>query len=120
MVEHESEAHILKSIKTRLQLYCREVVWVDRLQSGVARNDDRWIRMCKPGTPDLYAILRHNGGHLLFIEVKAAKGRQSPDQKQFESRVMGLDNIHYVLARSVTDVVEFIRNNITKEKGLLS
>jgi len=107
-----SEAQVLKNIKLTLSLFVPEVIWIDRLQSGTVRAGSSWIHMCKPGTPDLYAVVKHGGGHVVFIECKSLKGKQSFDQKRFEFKLYGMKNIHYVLARSCDDVVAYIKKNI--------
>lgn len=53
------------------------------------------------GVADILGIMP--GGRFLAVEVKAAKGRQSPDQKHFEELVKRAGGI-YVLARSIDDV----------------
>ncbi|NQS88385.1 hypothetical protein HQ584_01135 [Patescibacteria group bacterium] len=75
------------------------------------------ITMCKKGTPDLYAILNHAGGHFLFIEAKRpVGGRQSGDQKAFEKMLKPFNNIHYILATCVRDITKYIEINIDKKQ----
>ena len=45
-------------------------------------------------------------GNVLFVEVKTAKGRQSPEQKAFQERVESL-GFNYVIWRSVEDAEKF-------------
>ena len=106
------ESEVLKTIKTQLQLFCPLVVWVDRLQSGVVRHGPRFIHLCKPGTPDLYAIVQHEGGHVVFIECKSESGRQSVEQQVFQHKLVNMTNVHYVLARTLGDVLNYIKNVI--------
>jgi hypothetical protein len=106
------EAEVLKSIKGQLQLFCPLVVWVDRLQSGMVRHGSRFIHLCKAGTPDLYAIISHGGGHVLFIECKSDTGRQSFEQKVFQHKIIDMTHVHYIVARNVNDVLTFINDII--------
>ena len=90
-----------------------EIKYHDRLNSGAmiiaARgpNKRRAIRLCKPGTPDRYVILRN--GKMVWIEVKTQKGRQTPDQQQFQEMIESLTGHYYILARSATEALEGIK-----------
>jgi hypothetical protein len=57
----------------------------------------------KKGVGDIICILGNGSGRHVEIEVKAPKGKQSPDQKIHEKRVTELGGV-YVLAKSVADV----------------
>lgn len=48
-------------------------------------------------------------GNVLFVEVKTAKGRQSPAQKAFQERVESL-GFNYVIWRSIDDAEKFINS----------
>jgi len=104
------ESEVLKKIKMQLRLFCPSVIWCDRLQSGVAQKGPYYVRLCKAGTPDLYAIIRDKDyfGFLLFIEVKTIKGRQTPEQKEFQHMIYGLKHVHYIVAHSVQEVKDYI------------
>jgi hypothetical protein len=107
------EKDVVKNIKMTLQLYCPEVIWVDRLQSGTVQMGDRYIHMCKEGTPDLYVIIKKGcEGKLLFVECKSKTGKQSDIQKIFQYRIIGLSNIFYLVARNVGEVTTYIREKI--------
>ena len=69
----------------------------DPMFKGYRRHSAFSIR----GVADILGIMP--GGRFLAVEVKAAKGRQSPDQKHFEELVKRAGGI-YVLARSIDDV----------------
>ncbi len=58
------------------------------------------------GFPDLTFFYKNR---LFFCEVKSATGKQSENQILFEKQCK-LANIPYILARSVSDVEEFIRS----------
>lgn len=51
-------------------------------------------------------------GNVLFVEVKTAKGRQSPEQKAFQERVESL-GFNYVIWRSVEDAEKFINSPLS-------
>lgn len=59
------------------------------------------------GVADMIILLPF--GNVLFVEVKTAKGRQSPEQKAFQERVESL-GFNYVIWRSVEDAEKFINS----------
>ena len=62
------------------------------------------------GVADLIILLPI--GNALFVEVKTAKGRQSPEQKAFQERVESL-GFNYVIWRSVEDAEKFINSPLS-------
>ena len=64
---------VLKAVKTHPL-----VAWAERQNSGAARIGVRFVRFGWPGCPDVLRQLKD--GRLLGVEVKAAKGRASPEQ----------------------------------------
>jgi hypothetical protein len=58
----------------------------------------------KPGVSDIMVLW---GGRLICIELKTAKGRQSPEQKQWADSATCAGAAYYV-ARSVEQVEEFL------------
>lgn len=58
----------------------------------------------KPGVSDIMVLW---GGRLICIELKTAKGRQSPEQKEWADAATCAGAAYYV-ARSVEDVEEFL------------
>jgi len=109
-----SEKNVAKAIKGMLALMeaAGQIVHHDRLNSGSTFSKDARTgksyayNMCRPGTPDLYVIL--NDGTILWIEAKSSTGKQSDYQVAFECKVRILPGHHYIIARSVTDVINFI------------
>ncbi len=79
-----------------------------RLQSGVMLSEyqgrKRAIRMCPKGTPDFEII---SFGKVVFLELKAPKGRQSPEQLEFAARAIE-QGAGYVLARTLDEVMEVV------------
>lgn len=62
------------------------------------------------GAADLIILLPI--GNTLFVEVKTAKGRQSPEQKAFQERVESL-GFNYMIWRSVEDAEKFINSPLS-------
>ena len=56
-----------------------------------------------PGCPDILGQLRD--GRFLGVEVKAAKGRASPEQVAFLERIRGAGGVGFI-ARDLRDVVQ--------------
>jgi hypothetical protein len=68
------------------------------------------------GTADLFLALPSHPYHGLFIEMKTAKGRQSPAQKDFENRAV-MSGYRYITCRSLEDFTLEIKaylNNINR------
>lgn len=54
-------------------------IYNDRLNCGKLKTQSGgWIHLCKTGTPDRFCIIR---GQIIFIEVKTATGRTTPEQR---------------------------------------
>jgi hypothetical protein len=52
-------------------------IYNDRLNSGKIKSGNRMIHLCKPGTPDRFAIV---AGRIIFIEVKQRDKQATPVQ----------------------------------------
>lgn len=64
-------------------------IYNDRLQCGsFSTNRGNWIKLCKAGTPDRFAIIR---GQIIFIEVKKHGRTPSSEQhrRHYELRESG-------------------------------
>ena len=59
-----------------------------------------------PGEADLTLFCK--GGKTYFIEIKTATGKQSKQQKRFQTAVENL-GFEYIIMRSVDEAREFIR-----------
>ena len=101
------ESFVLQACRDYLEL----TGWtVRRMQSGAVK-DGRGIpvRMHAAGTPDLLATQRcdqfHNAHHILWVECKAPKGKQSDKQKQFQVEAEGRGEL-YRLAYSMDDLIK--------------
>jgi hypothetical protein len=98
-----------------LDLLTVERIWHVRLNSRTvmmpgAGGRMRPVYFGSPGMADILAapILR-TSPLMLWIEVKAPKGKQSEDQKLFERSVTEVGQF-YLLARSSDDVFEWLRD----------
>lgn len=60
-------------------------IYNDRLQCGAATRNGRFIRLCKTGTPDRFAVLR---GQIIFIEVKTRGAKPSAAQQAKQLELM--------------------------------
>jgi len=78
------------------------VCWCERMNSGAVRIGARFVRFGWPGCPDVLGQLKD--GRLLGVEVKAAKGRTSPEQVAFLARINRAGGLAFV-ARDLRDVV---------------
>lgn len=58
-----------------------------------------------PGTPDYIAV--HPSGRVLYIEVKAARGKLSPVQRAMHA-ALRCDGFEVLTPRSVADVMEYL------------
>ena len=78
------------------------VAWAERQNSGAARIGSRFVRFGWPGCPDVLGQLKD--GRFLGVEVKAPKGRASPEQTLFLDRIRCAGGVAFV-ARDLRDVV---------------
>jgi hypothetical protein len=78
------------------------VAWVERQNSGAVRVGGRFVRFGWVGCCDVLGQLQD--GRLLGVEVKAAKGRTSPEQVAFLERINQAGGVAFV-ARDLRDVL---------------
>lgn len=76
--------------------------------SGAFKVKRSFVRFGKKGSSDF--IIFTDGG-VVFLEVKNEKGKQSPDQKEFEEKVSKL-GYTYVLVRSLDEVENILKDFI--------
>ena len=89
------------------------LMWLDyvkifhyRNNSGAfKREDGHFYRFGAVGSPDIICVI---GGKYIGIEVKAAKGKQSENQKTFQKELEKAGG-KYILARKLEDVYELER-----------
>ena len=96
MSSNISEASIKRAITDYLEIGQAQGRWVYlRLNSGdfieVRGDTRRRIKGCMAGTSDLLVIKQSECEYgcptVIFIELKSAKGRQSPEQRAFQKLV---------------------------------
>jgi hypothetical protein len=75
-----------------------------RVNVGVVKIQERFVRFGVVGMADIISFPR---GVVLWIECKAAKGKQSEFQKSFETRVRAHGH-RYLIARDAQDVINEI------------
>ena len=97
----EKESDVVRSISEYLQAR-RHFFW--RNNTGAFRTDKGGMYFFgAKGSPDLFVLTR--GGVLISLEVKTQTGRQSPDQKAWETRCQEIGASYHVV-RSIEDVQE--------------
>lgn len=76
--------------------------------NGGFRNITEAVRFKQMGTrkgfPDLVLLVPAKGYHGLFVEMKATKGKQSDEQKQYQKAVENV-GYKYVLCRSIESFI---------------
>jgi len=93
---------VLKALKAH-----PAVAWCERMNSGAAKIDNRFIRFGFTGCPDVLGQLRD--GRLLGVEVKSPTGKLRREQSVFLDRVRGAGGVAFV-ARDRRDVVRALGN----------
>ena len=83
------------------------VAWCERMNTGAARVEGRFIRFGFKGCPDVLGQLKD--GRLLGVEVKAQAGRLRPEQALFLERIRCAGGVAFV-ARDLRDVREQLNN----------
>lgn len=81
------------------------------LATGVLLKKKGTIR----GIPD-WLFIKNNGGiiEIIWLEFKAEKGKQSPEQIDFQKMCLPIKNMRYYLPRSVNEGLE-----ILEQEGIL-
>ncbi|HQS19669.1 MULTISPECIES: VRR-NUC domain-containing protein [unclassified Acidovorax] len=93
---------VLKALRTH-----PAVAWCERMNTGAAKVEGRFIRFGFKGCPDVLGQLKD--GRLLGVEVKAQAGRLRPEQALFLERIRGAGGVAFV-ARDCRDVREQLNN----------
>jgi hypothetical protein len=75
-----------------------------RNNTGAVRVEgNRFIRFGVKGSPDILGVMPD--GRILCIECKSAKGRLTPEQREFGAAVLRRGGV-YVVARGIEDLQE--------------
>ncbi len=114
-----TEAEVKKGVEDYLQYQMNQgKLWFERMNAGdfieVRGETRRRIKGAKKGTADFIVIQSGVYGKssllsfVTFIEVKATKGKQKPEQKEFEEMIVGF-NCQYEIVRSVDELMEVLK-----------
>jgi hypothetical protein len=100
-------------IQSAIEQYLRVMENMGRLvyvkqNSGATKIGDRFIRYGKAGAPDFMVYL--SSGACIHLEVKNKKGKQNPNQLEYQAKVEKLGH-NYCLVRSVDEVENLIKQN---------
>ena len=93
---------VLKALRTH-----PAVAWCERMNTGAAKVEGRFIRFGFKGCPDVLGQLKD--GRLLGVEVKAQAGRLRPEQALFLERIRCAGGVAFV-ACDLRDVREQLNN----------
>jgi hypothetical protein len=96
------------------QDYRAEIEIHNQIKAYLSRNNIRYLyaspnkRSTLPvGFPDITILLI--GGRMLFLEVKTANGKLSPEQIDWQTYLTSIDHLHYVV-RSYDEAIAIIKN----------
>ena len=111
-VQHERDFHITagRFLDVALPPDC----WWSTFPAGgggKARGGQLKAMGLKPGVPDI--LILHptlSGTDVLWIELKAKRGSQAPEQKAFAARMDQLPGVDVVVCRTLRDIEEALRN----------
>ena len=109
------ESEVLKSVLNKLDNYelTGDVLWHSRLNSGKIQSKfGGWIQLCRPGTPDIIAIINCMDGTIvvLFIEVKRTGVKKLRfEQQEFFNLMDGNPKILCVVINDVKQLWSAIR-----------
>jgi hypothetical protein len=108
------EALVLKACLTWLR--DRHVFCWRNNTGAMALSDGGYIAFGHVGSADIIGLLPC--GQFLAVECKSAKGRQSEDQREFQSHIERNHGI-YILAHSLAEMVDALqRENLLEPAGL--
>ena len=83
-------------IKVLIRSYLQKTGWYVRSIAST--------QYTRGGLPDYFAIKK---GHVLFLEVKSSKGKQSLDQVETGEAINRFGG-NYLVVKSVDDVIEYL------------
>ncbi len=124
-----SEAEVKRGVEDYLQIAMNQgELYYERLNAGdfieVRGETRRRIKGAKKGTSDFFVVQlgqvemshitqpkiskSHPVAVIIFIEIKSTKGKQSPDQKEFEVMIKRF-HCRYAIVRNVEELQEILR-----------
>jgi hypothetical protein len=110
----ELQLHIALAERLRWQVR-PGVIWM-HIPNGELREDALGAKLkamgVRPGVADLMFIWRDKAAalDLLFLELKARRGRQTPAQKQFQTDC-GVINVRYEIRSDIDSAVELLQQH---------
>ena len=96
--EAEIQAEVLRVLGARPDLR----LWRANTGAAIDPSTARLVRFGVQGQADLSGILA--GGRRLEIEIKSARGRQTPNQKFFGAMIVRFGGL-YIVARSLQEAL---------------
>lgn len=116
-MRHEEESLQINCVKWFSLQYPAYSTLLHHSPNGGRRNIREATRFKAMGTragfPDLALLIPKGGYHGLFIEMKAAKGRQSPEQKVFE-KALTAEGYKYIVVRSFAEFMAIINSYLNE------
>lgn len=100
-VETKPRKHEEQDLSKRISIDCRllelqgYVLHSDRLNSGMAQRNGRWIRLCKEGTADRIIFCLYK--LVIFIEVKSKTGKQTIEQYDFMYKMTACGHLYFII-----------------------
>ena len=102
------EGQVLQAV---LQWLTAERILAFRMNTGAAKIDGRFMRFGTPGMADIVAYPTSCAvPAVVWVECKAARGKQSELQKSFQKLVEAAGHA-YLIVRSVDDVALWLKQN---------
>lgn len=95
MSERDTQAAIIDYLRAKRIFHYRNNTGAYKAEHG------SFVRFGTVGSPDIICVIN---GQFIGIEVKSLKGKQNPDQIQFQKSVEKAGG-RYILARSVDDII---------------
>lgn len=97
-----------KTISNALVSYldARRMFYQRNNSGALLDRNGRPVKFGSPGSPDFLLCIK---GRFVGIEVKGPKGKQRPDQIEYEKRCFASGGIYYV-ARSIDQAIAFIED----------
>ena len=103
-MDEQSERAIKLAIIKAVEHICGAIPV--RINAGKARARGGYVQGARNGTPDLAFVL--HGGRMLWVEVKRATGKPSPDQLAMHEELRKRGH-SVIVARDVETVVQAAR-----------
>jgi hypothetical protein len=85
-----------------------DILWFERLNSGVIKSGESYIWMCRPGTSDFVVLYMNKSRNLgfLFLEVKSTNKPRKPRKGKQEDFSIKYSHKHIDLQYEVVNCVK--------------